>query len=151
MSRAPLNVSHRSRLAAASCMMPPMTNGSGVRRSGVPLVGWSCALLLGCAGTSERPTAVPTASVEAEVIVDNYRSDERLGDDLYNDKIVEITAFRVDEIGDGHVAMRDRGWILRLSGVAEERARVGETFVAVCEGDGLDGEKVIVFEGCSAR
>lgn len=137
-------------------MIPPMMNASGRTKAfwGTMWLALSGATsgfaALGCAGATTA-TAVPNATVEAELIVDHYRSDARLGDDLYNDKVVEITAFRVDEVGDGDVTMKDRGWSLRLRGVAKERAKAGETFVAVCEGDGLDGEQVIVFEGCLVR
>ena len=109
---------------------------------------------LSCTSITERKTSavgVPTASQDADIIVDRYREDPNLGDDLFNDKTVEITAFRVDEVGNSSLIMNDRGYTLRLEGVSKPDIAAGDVLVLLCEGDGMRGDKVIVFEGCTVR
>lgn len=109
---------------------------------------------VGCTSLTERTTtakSVPHASQDADIIVDRYRNDPKLGDDLFNDKTVEITAFRVDAVDGGTLSMTERGYTLRLSGLSSGKAKVGDVLTLVCEGDGMDGETTILFEGCSPR
>lgn len=94
--------------------------------------------------------AAPHASQQAEIIVDRYRNDPRLGDDLFNDKIVEIVAYRVDEIDGEALIMKDRGFVLRLEDIVPGKIKKGDVITLVCEGDGMEGETTIVFEGCKA-
>lgn len=109
---------------------------------------------VGCTNITERQTSAvgtPTASQDADIIVDRYREDPKLGDDLFNDKTVEITAFRVDEVGKGSLTMKDRGYTLRLEDVSKPDIQPGDVLVLLCEGDGMEGDKVIVFERCAVR
>jgi hypothetical protein len=110
---------------------------------------------LACGSLTERKTSAvgtPTASQDADIIVDRYRNDPKLGDELFNDKTVEINAFRVDGVEGTTLEMTDRGYTLRLDGVAKpSEIKVGDVLVLICEGDGLSGEKIILFEGCVSK
>jgi hypothetical protein len=120
----------------------------------LPSAFLSSAFVTGCAGITERDTtakSVPHASQQAEIIIDRYMNDPELGDDLFNDKTVEIVAFRVDEVEETALVMKDRGFTLRLEDVSKAKIEKGGVYDLVCEGDGMSDEKTIVFEGCAFR
>ena len=99
----------------------------------------------------EQAAGVPQATQDADIIMDRYRNDPELGDDLFNDKTVEITAYRVDAVDGSTLRMSERGFTLRLDGVTKKGVNKGDVLTLVCEGDGLRGDTEIVFEGCVAR
>ena len=134
-------------------MIAPMLRMSP-NRSQVCLVASLVVLGSACTSITERNTtakSLPHASQEADIIIDRYRNDPKLGDDLFNDKTVEITAFRVDAVEGGTVSMTERGYTLRLTGLDGGAAKAGDVLTLICEGDGMDGDTTILFEGCSVR
>lgn len=122
--------------------------------------GIATALMMGavtlcaCTAITERQTSaksVPHASQDADIIVDRYRNDPKLGDDLFNDKTVEITRFRVDDVKEGELHMVDRGFTLVAEHSTTGKFEKGDELTLVCEGDGMRDDKTIAFEGCVTR
>jgi hypothetical protein len=127
-----------------------MGNTSGRGYLVVALVTAGCAQKGYGARAEEVAVGAAQASMDAQAIIDQYRDDRELADELYNDKVVEIRDYRVDALAGTTATMRHNGFELRLSlpAGAEKKVEEGATIVAVCEGDSLDGEKVIAFERC---
>jgi hypothetical protein len=127
--------------------------GGGEQRR---FLGVGLLLLAGCPqksyGARAEDVAVgePQARMEAEAIVDQYRDDRELGDELYNDKVVEIRDYRVDSLSGTTATMRYNDYELRLSLPlgSEKKVKQGDTLLVVCEGDGMEGDTVIEFERC---
>ncbi len=103
------------------------------------------------AGGQAQAPAAPQARQEAGIILERYRNDPKLGDDLFEGKTVEIIGFQVQEIGEGTATMNDRGYSLRLEDLGDPTVKTGDVVNVVCEGDGMNDKQVIVFEGCQLR
>jgi hypothetical protein len=123
---------------------------------------WLLALawlfLGGCRHVTD-PEAVhvgtPTASVSAEAILERYRNDVDLAEELYAGKRVHIKRFRVDKSGSLYLWMKADDYTLRLDHPSDaQKIREGDTIKLYCEGQGLkekDGKQIIRFHKCRGR
>ena len=116
----------------------------------------TCVLLGGGCRHVTDPEAVhvgtPTATETAQAIVDRYRNDAELADELFKGKLVHIKKFRVDKIGSRYLRMNEDGYELRLD-IPSDTAKIhkNDTIKLFCEGKGLREEKQIVFKDCYGR
>lgn len=116
------------------------------------------ALMMVCGGCRHvtDPEAVhvgtPTATETAQVIVERYRNDAELADELFKGKLVHIKKFRVDKVGSRYLRMNEDGYELRLD-IPSDTANIrkNDTIKLFCEGKGLRDDKQIVFKDCYGR
>jgi hypothetical protein len=120
----------------------------------------SAALMLGISITGCRHVtnpepvhlSTPNATVEAATIVERYRNDPQLAEDLYDGNLVHIKHFRVDKKSRRFLRMKEDGYTVRLSRPSDtDEIHEGDTVKLYCEGGGLEDDKLIVFWNCRGR
>lgn len=115
----------------------------------IPLAASSCRHV-----TDPIPTAVgtPTASMAPGAIIERYKQNPKLGDELFDGKLVYIKGFRVDEADAEHLRMKEDGFEIRIDRPGDrKKIYVGDTVSLYCEGEGLENDTLIAFDGCRSR
>lgn len=97
----------------------------------------------------------PTATVTAEAIIERYRNDRELAEELYKGNLVHIKRFRVDKSGSLYLRMIEKDFTLRLDHPSDtDKIKKGAIVKLYCEGEGLkekDGVTFIRFNNCRGR